>query len=187
MNDLFVRIRFLLPSLPRAEKAIASALLENPEAITHLTLAEIARESGSSEASIIRFCKRMGYDGYSSMKEDFIRALAEAVYERMISERDNIAATYKAEGNSEAKVIRNKTDKEVAIQISDAKKQAEILEAEGEQEYMKILAQAYGEEDRSEFYSFVRSLDALKTSMKGEDKTVILSADSPIAQIFEGK
>lgn len=111
----------------------------------------------------------------------------EAVYERMISERDNIAATYKAEGNSEAKVIRNKTDKEVAIQISDAKKQAEILEAEGKQEYMKILAQAYGEEDRSEFYSFVRSLDALKTSMKGEDKTVILSADSPIAQIFEGK
>ncbi|MDO5818496.1 MAG: protease modulator HflC [Eubacteriales bacterium] len=111
----------------------------------------------------------------------------EAVYERMISERDNIAATYKAEGNSEAKVIRNKTDKEVAIQISDAKKQAEILEAEGEQEYMKILAQAYGEEDRSEFYSFVRSLDALKTSMKGEEKTVILSADSPIAQIFEGK
>ena len=111
----------------------------------------------------------------------------EAVYERMISERDNIAATYKAEGNSEAKVIRNKTDKEVAIQISDAKKQAEILEAEGEQEYMKILAQAYGEEDRSEFYSFVRSLDALKTSMKGEDKTVILSADSPIAQIFGGK
>ena len=111
----------------------------------------------------------------------------EAVYERMISERDNIAATYKAEGNSEAKVIRNKTDKEVAIQISDAKKQAEIMGAEGEQEYMKILAQAYGEEDRSEFYSFVRSLDALKTSMKGEDKTVILSADSPIAQIFEGK
>lgn len=111
----------------------------------------------------------------------------EAVYERIISERDNIAATYKAEGNSEAKVIRNKTDKEVAIQISDAKKQAEILGAEGEQEYMKILAQAYGEEDRSEFYSFVRSLDALKTSMKGEDKTVILSADSPIAQIFEGK
>ncbi|HIY01169.1 MAG TPA: protease modulator HflC [Candidatus Blautia faecipullorum] len=110
----------------------------------------------------------------------------EAVYERMISERDNIAATYTAEGSSEAKVIRNTTDKEVAIQISDARKQAEILEAEGEQEYMKILAEAYGEEGRTEFYSFVRSLDALKNSMKGENKTVILSADSPIAQIFQG-
>ena len=110
----------------------------------------------------------------------------EAVYERMISERDNIAATYKAEGSSEAKVIRNTTDKEVAIQISEAKKQAEILEAQGEQEYMKILAGAYGEEGRSDFYSFVRSLDALKNSMKCEDKTVILSPDSPIAQIFQG-
>ena len=112
--------------------------------------------------------------------------LFDTVYERMVSERDNIAATYTAQGNSEAKVIRNTTDKEVAIQISEAKKKAEILEAEGEQEYMKILASAYGEEGRSDFYSFVRSLDALKNSMTGEDKTVILSADSPIAQIFQG-
>lgn len=111
----------------------------------------------------------------------------EAVYERMISERDNIAATYTAEGSSEAKVIRNTTDKEIAIQISEAKKQAEILEAEGEQEYMRILAEAYNEKDRSEFYSFVRSLDALKKSMTGGNKTVILSEDSPIAQIFNGK
>ncbi|MDO4337734.1 MAG: protease modulator HflC [Eubacteriales bacterium] len=111
----------------------------------------------------------------------------EAVYERMISERDNIAATYTAEGSSEAKVIRNTTDKEIAIQISEAEKQAEILKAEGEQEYMRILAQAYDQEDRSEFYSFVRSLDALKNSMDGENKTVILSADSPIAKIFEGE
>ncbi|WP_373213317.1 protease modulator HflC [Ruminococcus sp. 5_1_39BFAA] len=110
----------------------------------------------------------------------------EAVYERMISERENIAATYTAQGDSEAKVIRNTTDKEVAIQISEAEKQAEILKAEGEQEYMKILAEAYSEDGRSDFYSFVRSLDALKASMQGGDKTVILSADSPIAQIFQG-
>lgn len=109
-----------------------------------------------------------------------------AVYERMISERDNIAATYTAEGSSEAKVIRNTTDKDIAIMISEAEKQAEILRAEGEQEYMKILAEAYEEEDRSEFYSFVRSLDAAKASMTGGDKTVILSEDSPIAQIFQG-
>lgn len=91
----------------------------------------------------------------------------EAVYERMISERENIAATYTAEGNSEAKVIRNTTDKEVAIQISDAEKQAEILEAEGEAEYMRVLSEAYGDAERTEFYTFVRSLDALRESMKG--------------------
>ena len=108
----------------------------------------------------------------------------EAVYERMISERENIAATYTAEGNSEAKVIRNTTDKEVAIQISDAEKQAEILEAEGEAEYMRVLSEAYGDAERTEFYTFVRSLDALRESMKGGDKTVILDENSPIAQIF---
>lgn len=111
----------------------------------------------------------------------------EAVYERMISERDNIAATYTAEGNSEAKVIRNSTDKEVAIKISEAQKKAEILKAEGEAEYMRILAEAYADSERSDFYSYVRSLDALKKSMTGANKTVILSEDSPIAKIFEGK
>ncbi len=110
-----------------------------------------------------------------------------AVYERMISERANIAATYTAEGESEAQIIRNTTDKEVAILISDAQKEAEILMAEGEAEYMRILSEAYADEGKSEFYSFVRSLDALKNSMVGDNKTVILSEDSPIAQIFYGR
>ena len=110
-----------------------------------------------------------------------------AVYERMISERSNIAATYTAEGSSEAQKIKNTTDKEVSILISDAEKQAAILVAEGEAEYMRILSEAYADDSRQEFYSFVRSLDALKASMKGDNKTVILSPDSPIAQIFYGQ
>lgn len=107
-----------------------------------------------------------------------------AVYERMISERDNIAATYTAEGSSEAQIIRNTTDKEVTVLLSEAEKDAEILIAEGEAEYMRILSEAYNDESKQEFYSFVRSLDALKASLKGKNKTVILSPDSPIAQIF---
>lgn len=110
----------------------------------------------------------------------------DAVYERMISERNNIAATYTAQGNSEAQVIRNTTDKEIAIQLSEAKKQAEILAAEGEAEYMRILSDAYSDESKTDFYSYVRSLDALKNSMTGEEKTIVLSSDSPIAQIFNG-
>ena len=110
-----------------------------------------------------------------------------AVYERMISERDNIAATYTAEGSSEAQIIRNTTDKEVTVMLSEAEKEAEILIAEGEAEYMRILSEAYGDPSKAEFYSFVRSLDALKASMTGGNKTVILSPDSPIAEIFYGR
>lgn len=109
-----------------------------------------------------------------------------AVYERMISERDNIAATYTAEGSSEAQIIRNTTDMEVTVMLSEAEKEAAIRIAEGEAEYMRILAEAYNDESKQEFYSFVRSLDALKLSMQGGNKTVILSSDSPIAQIFYG-
>ena len=107
-----------------------------------------------------------------------------AVYERMISERDNIAATYTAEGAAEAQMIRNSTDKEVTMMLSEAEKNAEILLAEAEAEYMSILSEAYADESRTEFYSFVRSLDAIKASLTGENKTLFLSSDSPLAQIF---
>lgn len=110
-----------------------------------------------------------------------------AVYERMISERDNIAATYTAEGRSEAQIIKNTTDKEVTMMLSESEKEAEILISEGEAEYMRILSEAYADPSKQEFYSFVRSLDAVKASMTGSNKTVILSPDSPIAQIFYGR
>ena len=111
----------------------------------------------------------------------------QAVYTRMISERENIAAQYTAEGESQARIIRNTTDKEVSIMLSEANAKAEQIKAEGEAEYMKILSGAYNDESKSDFYSFVRSLDAAKTSMKGNgQKTLILPADSPIAEVFAG-
>ncbi|MBR3761965.1 MAG: protease modulator HflC [Lachnospiraceae bacterium] len=110
-----------------------------------------------------------------------------AVYERMISERDNIAATYTAEGASEARIIRNSTDAEITILLSEAEKEAEILLAEGEAEYMRILSEAYNDTAKADFYSFVRSLDAVKATMTGDNKTIILSPESPIAEIFYGR
>jgi len=110
-----------------------------------------------------------------------------AVYERMISERDNIAATYTAEGASEARIIRNTTDAEIAILLSEAEKEAEILLAEGEAEYMRIISEAYNDPSKADFYSFVRSLDAVKATMTGNNKTIILSPESPIAEIFYGR
>ena len=112
----------------------------------------------------------------------------QAVYTRMISERENIAAQYTAEGASQAQMIQNTTDKEVSIMLSEANAQAEQLIAEGEAEYMRILSDAYADETRSDFYAFVRSLDAAKESLKGNtEKTLILPADSPIARIFAGQ
>ena len=108
----------------------------------------------------------------------------QAVYERMISERNNIAASYQAEGESEATKIRSETDKTISIQIAQAEAEAEKIAAEGEAEYMRILSEAYADESRADIYTFVRALDAAKISMSGDNKTLILTPDSPLAQIF---
>lgn len=110
----------------------------------------------------------------------------DAVYERMISERNQIAATYTAEGASESQIIKNETDKQIAIMIAEAEKEAETIKAEGEAKYMETLAEAYGDASKAEFYAFVRSLDAAKEALRGGNKTLILDKNSPLAQIFSG-
>ena len=107
-----------------------------------------------------------------------------AVYSRMISERNQIAEKYAADGNYDASIIRNDVDKQVNIIISNAQAEAAKLVAEGEAEYMRMLAEAYDTADKKDFYEFTIALDALKQSLPGDEKTIILAADSALAQIL---
>ena len=109
-----------------------------------------------------------------------------AVYQRMISERNQMAEKYTADGNYEASVIRNEVDKTVNITVSNAEAEAAKLEAQGEAEYMRMLAAAYDTEDKKDFYEFTLALDALKKSLTGSEKTIILDADSELAKILTG-
>ena len=109
-----------------------------------------------------------------------------AVYSRMISERNQMAEKYTADGNYEASIIRNNVDKEVNIIVSNAQAEAAKLEAEGEAEYMRLLAEAYNTKDKQGFYEFILALDALKKSLNGTEKTIILDADSELAKILSG-
>ncbi len=109
-----------------------------------------------------------------------------AVYGRMISERNQMAEKYTADGNYEASIIRNNVDKQVDIIVSNAKAEAAKLEAEGEAEYMRLLAEAYNSDDKKDFYEFTLALDALKASLTGDEKTVILDANSELAKILMG-
>ena len=110
----------------------------------------------------------------------------ESVYQRMISERNNIAAQYTADGDYQSSLIKNETDKTVKETIAKANAEAEKIKAEGEARYMQILSDAYNDEAKADFYNYVRSLDALKASMKGDNKTVILNEDSELARILSG-
>ena len=109
-----------------------------------------------------------------------------AVYSRMISERTQMAEKYTADGSYEASIIRNDVDKQVNIIVSNAEAEAAKLEAEGEAEYMRLLAEAYNTADKKDFYEFVLALDALKQSLTGDEKTIILDRDSELAKILMG-
>ena len=88
-----------------------------------------------------------------------------AVFSRMISERNNIAAGYLAEGESRAKEIRNEADKQVQILLANADATAATVRAEGDAEYMRILSEVYDSPEEAEFYTFMIALDALQASM----------------------
>ena len=109
-----------------------------------------------------------------------------AVYNRMISERNQMAEKYTADGSYEASIIRNNVDKQVNIIVSDAEAEAAKLVAEGEGEYMRMLAAAYDSDDKKAFYEFNLALDALKKSLEGSEKTVILDGNSALAQMLMG-
>ena len=112
----------------------------------------------------------------------------QAVYARMISDRNQIAEKYTADGEYEASIIRNDVDKQVNILISNAQAQAAKLEAEGEAEYMRMLAEAYDTADKKEFYEFTLGLDALKASLAMDEntKTVIIDGNSLLGQLLIG-
>ena len=58
------------------------------------------------------------------------------------------------------------------------------MEAEGEAEYMRMLAEAYDTPDKKDFFDFTLALVALMQSLDAEDKTIILGENSPLAQIL---
>ena len=114
----------------------------------------------------------------------YVKAPPDTAY--MISERNQMAEKYTADGNYEASIIRNDVDKQVNIIVSNAQAEAAKLEAEGEAEYMRLLAEAYNTKDKKDFYEFMLALDALKESLTGDNNTVILDEDSALAQILLG-
>ena len=118
-------------------------------------------------------------------KLDLADSNKESVYQRMISDRQNIAAQYTADGEYQSSLIKNKTDKTVKETIAKAEAEAEKIKAEGEAQYMQILSDAYNDENKADFYNYVRSLDALKTSLVKE-KTLVLDKDNELVKILSG-
>jgi membrane protease subunit HflC len=107
----------------------------------------------------------------------------ESVYNRMISDRRSIAASYLSQGDEEARRVTSAADRTADIIISEADAQAKEIMAEGEQEAARIYNEAYGKDP--EFYKLYRTLESYKISFNGEP-VIMLPIDSPYAQLLMG-
>ncbi|QVQ53991.1 MurR/RpiR family transcriptional regulator [Spiractinospora alimapuensis] len=63
-----VRIRALIPSLAPAERRVARAVVDNPDHVTTCSITQLAKECGTSEATIIRFCRTIDFSGYRDLR-----------------------------------------------------------------------------------------------------------------------
>ncbi len=192
INDPSKFIQKLSGSQQNAESRISSNVynaLKN--VISSLTQEEVISGRDGELAELLTEKLGTGLNAYGIYIEkietkmlDLPDENKEAVYSRMVSERGNIAASYKAKGEQEAQKIKNNTDEKTTVIIARAQKTADTTIAEGEAEYMRILSEAYNDEAKADFYSFVRQLDAMKATLKNQDNTIVLDKESPIAQLF---
>jgi DNA-binding MurR/RpiR family transcriptional regulator len=63
-----VKARGLLPSLSPAERRVAQVVIDEAATAAHLTISDLAERAGSSETTVIRFCRAMGFGGYSELR-----------------------------------------------------------------------------------------------------------------------
>ena len=99
----------------------------------------------------------------------------EQVFNRMVTERKQIAELIRSEGREEAQLITSTAEKDATIIRAEAQQQAEIIRGQGDQERNAIYAEAYNQDP--EFFAFYRSMEAYKKGL-GQGTTYVLSPDS---------
>lgn len=114
-------------------------------------------------------------------RADLPEEVTHSVFARMKAERERIAKKYRSEGEEEAVKIKAQTDKDKIILLAEAYMEAEKLKGQGDAGALKTYAEAY--ENDTEFYSFLRTLEAYENSL-GEGTTIVLPGDSEFFQYF---
>jgi len=116
-------------------------------------------------------------------RADLPTEIEKAVFSRMRSERERIAAQLRAEGEEKAKQTTSSADKDKEIILADARKEAEKIMGEGDAQALETYANAYNQDP--EFYRFWRTLESYKTALK-DGSRIVLSTDSDYLKFLEG-
>ena len=114
---------------------------------------------------------------------NYIENVRQAVYNRMIAERNQIAEKYRAEGKGEASTIRGEKEKELQVITSEAYKTTQTIKGDADAQATQIYADAYNVDP--DFYEFLKTMDVYRATMN-KDSTLVLSTNSEFMKYFKG-
>jgi membrane protease subunit HflC len=146
------------------------------EQLMQQSKADVARRAKESQLGIEVIDLRL-------KRVDLPAANQASVYRRMQTQRQQIAAQTRAQGEQQKREIFAAADKEVAITLANAQEQGETTRGQGDAQRTRIFAQAYGKDPS--FAAFYRSMQAYEASLAQGDTTMILSPDSAFFKYFE--
>lgn len=158
----FIESREEIQEIEIGRDQIANIILENSS--------EITSEYGV-ELKDVKF-KRINY----------VDEVQQKVFDRMISERQRIAAKYRSEGDGQSAEIRGQKERELETITSEAYRQAQEIKGEADAEATEIYAEAYNLDP--EFYQFMRTLEIYRTTL-AEQTWLLLSTDSEFLKFLK--
>lgn len=115
-------------------------------------------------------------------KIDLPDEVSEQVYKRMSAEREREAKEHRAIGQEQAEIIRAEADRQRVVIEANAYSQAEKIRGEGDARAASIYADAFGQ--NPDFYTFVRSLNAYRSSFAGKEDLILVDPKSDFFRYF---
>ena len=115
-------------------------------------------------------------------RADYPEVTSQAIFARMISERERIAREFRATGEEEAQKIRASAEKQRVVTVADGASQSQEIRGAGDAEAIRIYAESFGQDP--EFFSFYRSMEAYRKSFN-QDDTMVINPTGDFFKFFE--
>jgi membrane protease subunit HflC len=115
-------------------------------------------------------------------RADYPEVTSQAIYARMISERERIAREFRATGEEEAQKIRATAEKQRVVTVAEGARTSQEIRGSGDAQAIRIYAEAFGQD--VDFFSFYRSMEAYKKAF-GQDDTMVINPTGDFFQFFE--
>lgn len=117
------------------------------------------------------------------IRADLTEELRESTVKQMISALKERATERRAKGEEKALEIRSTAQKEKTVLLAEAQKNAQIIKGEGDKTAIKIYADTFNVD--KEFYAFLRSMEAYRTTLSNSETRMLLSPDNNFFRFFD--